>query len=81
MVVQLNTKATKNFLNLTFHKQDFGFDAARNFFTAGHGKSPCDGFGGAIKRKVTTESLSRTKTSAIITAQRAYEFCKNTMLM
>ena len=72
-------KTYKNFLNLTFHKQDFGFNAVWNFFTTSHGKSPCDGCGGTIKRKLTTESLSRTKTSAIVTALQAYEFCKNTM--
>ena len=53
-------KNYKNFLNLTCHKQNFGFDET-------------------IKRKLTTESLSRTKTSAIVTALQAYEFCKSTM--
>ena len=65
-------------MNLTFHKPDFGFDAVWNFFTTSHEKLPCDGFSGTITRKLTTESLSRTKTSAIITALQAYEFCKNT---
>ena len=73
-------KNYKNLLNLTFHKQDFGFDAAVwNFFATSHGKSPCNGLGGTIKRKLTTESLSRTKTSPIVTALQAYECCKNTM--
>ena len=61
-------KNYKNFLNLTFHKQDFGFDAVWNFFATSHGKSLCDGLGGTIKRKLTTESLSRTKTGSIVTA-------------
>ena len=73
-------KNYKNLLNLTFHKQDFvGFDAVWNFFATSHGKSPCDGLGGTIKRKLTIESLSRTKTNPIFTALQAYEFCKNTM--
>ena len=50
-----------------------------NFFATNHGKSPCDGLGGTIKRELTIESLSRTKTSPIVTALQAYEFCKNTM--
>ena len=66
-------------LNLTFHKQDFGFDAVWNFFATSHGKSPCDGLGATIKIKLTIESLSRTKTNPIFTALQAYEFCKNTM--
>ena len=72
-------KNYKNLLNLTFHKQNFGFDAVWNFFATSHGKSPCDGLGGTIKRKLTIESLSRTKTNPIFTALQAYEFCKDTM--
>ena len=72
-------KNYKNFLNLTFHKQDFRLDAVWNFFATSHGKSSCDGLGGTVRRKLTTESLSKTKTSPIITAIQAHEFCKNTM--
>ena len=72
-------KNYKNLLNLTFHKQDFGFDVVWNFFATSHGKSPCDRLGGTIKRKLTIESLSRTKTNPIFTALQAYEFFKNTM--
>ena len=50
-----------------------------NFFPTSRGKSPCDCLGGTIKRKLTTESLSRTKTSPIVTALQAYELCKYTM--
>ena len=50
-----------------------------NFFATSHRKSTCDGLGGTIKRKPTTGSLSKTKTSPIVSALQAYEFCKNTM--
>ena len=72
-------KNYKNLLNLTFHKQDFKFDAVWNFFATSLGKSPCDGLGGTIKRKLIIESLSRRKTTPIFTALQAHEFCKNTM--
>ena len=32
-----------------------------------------------LKESLTTESLSRTKTSPIVIALQAYQFCKNTM--
>ena len=69
----------KNLLNLTFHNQDFGFDAVWNFFATSHRKSPCDGLGGTIKRKLTIESLSRTKTAPILTTLQAYKYCKTNM--
>ncbi len=52
-------KNYKNFLNLTFHKEDFGIDADWTFFASSHGKSPCDGIGGTVKRLVARASLQR----------------------
>ena len=45
-------KSFKAFLNLCHHKSDFGLDATWTFFATSHGKSPCDGIGGTVKRKV-----------------------------
>ena len=51
-------KNYKNLLNLSYHKSDFGLDAAWSFFATSHGKSPCDGIGGVVKRKLKeNESL------------------------
>ena len=72
-------KNYKNFLNLTFHKQDFGLDATWNFFATGHGKSPCDGLGGTIKRKLSNESLKRPRANQILSCSEAYEFCQSSM--
>ena len=32
------------------HKSLFGVSASWNYFEAGHGKGPCDGVGGSVKR-------------------------------
>ncbi|KAJ8688649.1 hypothetical protein QAD02_024444 [Eretmocerus hayati] len=42
-----------NFLNLAFHKRDFGIPAEWHFFATSHGKGPCDGVGGTLKRAVS----------------------------
>ena len=50
-------KNYKNFANLCNHQKDFGLDAKWNFFATSHGKQPCDGIGGTMKRIVAKESL------------------------
>ena len=47
-------KNCKNFLNLCYHEEDFGVKAEWHFFATSHGKSPCDGIGGTIKRLVAS---------------------------
>ncbi|XP_076820954.1 uncharacterized protein LOC143466202 [Clavelina lepadiformis] len=49
----------KNMLNLCHHKCDFNLEACWSFFATSHGKSPCDGVGGTVKRLVKTASLLR----------------------
>ncbi|CAH0561706.1 unnamed protein product [Brassicogethes aeneus] len=46
-------KNKKNFLNVCLHEEDFGVSAEWNFFATSHGKGPCDGIGGALKRLAT----------------------------
>ena len=69
-------KNFKNFLNLCHHEVDFGLTAEWNFFATSHGKGPCDGIGGTVKRLAYLESLRRTKTNYIITIDKMFEFCE-----
>ena len=39
---------------IAHHRNMFGLDCSWQFFEAGHGKGPCDGVGGAVKRNATT---------------------------
>ena len=47
-------------INIRSHKTDFGVTAEHHFFCTAHGKSPCDGCGGCIKRLAARESIQRT---------------------
>ena len=53
-------KNCKNFVNLTMHDADFGVKAEWHFFATAHGKSPCDGIGGTLKRLAKQASLRGT---------------------
>ena len=53
----------KNFLNLTHHQLDFNLAASWSFFASSHGKSPCDGIGEVVKRKLSHDSLTRDNKS------------------
>ena len=66
-------------MNLTYHQQGFKISANWNFFATSHGKSPCDGLGGAIKRKLTNESLKRPRQNQITTPQQCFEESKKLM--
>ena len=37
-------------MNLYLHREDFGLDAEWIVLATSHGKSPCDGIGGVVKR-------------------------------
>lgn len=68
-------KCCKNFVNLLYHKADFGVDAEWHFFATSHGKGPYDGIGGTIKRLACQESLRRPKEGQIQTPKDLYNFC------
>ena len=70
-------KNYKNMVNLCYHKSDFELDAEWNFFATAHGKSPCDGIGGTIKRLVYKTSLQRPSNDQILTPQSMYTFCES----
>ena len=67
-------KNYKHMINLCGHEKEFGFPAVWNFFATSHGKGPCDGIGGTIKRLARDESLRRTK-NTINNFQAFTEFC------
>ena len=66
MDLQLSTKIEK--MNLCYHK-DFGVQAEWHFYATPHGKGPCDGIGGTVKRLATRASLQRAYHSQIMTPQ------------
>ena len=68
-------KNYKNFSNICNHEKDHGVPAEWHFFAASHGKSPCDGVGGTVKRLVSRASLQLT-TDAIDTADKMLYWCK-----
>ena len=53
-------KNRKNFSNLICHANDFpAVTAEWHFFATSHGKGPCDGVGGSVKRLAAKASLQR----------------------
>ena len=46
------------------------------FFATSHGKSPCDGLGGTIKRLTARASLQRPKDNQILSAEEMFKFCE-----
>ena len=60
-------KNCKNFIILCHHLEDFGIPAEWHFFATSHGKGPCDGLGGTVKRQAAKASLQRAYTDQITT--------------
>ena len=69
-------KNFKNFSNLTFHNEEFGIAAEWHFFATSHGKSPCDGVGGTVKREVARASLQATTSGFLLTPEDLYKWCQ-----
>lgn len=72
-------KNCKNFLNLCCHEEDFGIPAEWHFFTTSHGKGPCDGLGGTVKRLAARASLQRPHDKQILTAAAFFQFCEESI--
>ena len=68
-------KNYKNMMNLCLHNEDFGLKASWYFFATSHGKSPCDGIGGTVKRKIARTSLQRPVSDQILTFAAVEKFC------
>ena len=69
-------KNKRNFINLTYHHEDFGVPAKWAFFATSHGKGPWDGVAGCTKREAALESLRRPLKNHIQTAVDFYNFVK-----
>jgi hypothetical protein len=50
-------KNHKNFANICNHYADFNSEVVWNYFASSHGKDPCDGIGGTVKRLAAKASL------------------------
>lgn len=68
-----------NFINLFHFQQDFGAEAEFHFHATSHGKGPCDGLGGNLKRLAARASLQAVANKAITTPERLYEWAKTAM--
>ena len=68
-------KNYKNLMNLCLHQADFGLRAEWHFFATSHGKSPCDGIGGTVKRLAARASLQATTTDHILTLEQLHMWC------
>ena len=70
-------KNRKNFINLANHEADFGMPADWHFFATSHGKGPCDGVGGTVKRLAARASLQRPYDNQIQTALQLFQWAKD----
>ena len=76
MDVRLSIKNCKHSINLCHHFHDFSIECTWNFFSTSHGKSPCDGIGGTLKRLTSQASLQRPTSDQILSAKEMFMFCK-----
>lgn len=67
-------KNKSNFINLTHHFDDFNVEVEWHFFPTSHGKSPCDGIGGTVKRCAARASLQRPNENHILTPRQLFEW-------
>ncbi|XP_043278835.1 uncharacterized protein [Venturia canescens] len=67
-------KNFKNFVNINYHKEDFGLEVEWHFFATAHGKGPCDGVGGTVKRIASRASLQLPYNEQISTPHQLYDW-------
>lgn len=70
-------KNKKNFMNVIKHRDDFGIDCEWHFHATAHGKGPCDGVGGTIKRMAARASLTKEYEGVITNAQELFTWAKS----
>lgn len=63
-----------NLTNVLYHEEDFGIPAEWHFFATSHGKSPCDGVGGSVKRLASRASLLRSANNQIQSPLQLFEW-------
>lgn len=74
-------KNKKNFKTVAAHKERYGIDAEWHFHATSHGKGPCDGIGGTLKRKAARASLSIEYDSVISTPLELYQWAVKNIQM
>ena len=74
-------KNCKAFLNLCYHKEDFGVGAEWHFFATSHGKGPSDGVGGTVKRQAVIESLRRPYDNQIMSPIDLFNFAVSKLIL
>lgn len=71
-------KNKTNFHNLCEFEAKHKIKVEWHFFASYHGKGPCDGLGGTVKRMATQASLRRLYDGHILTATDLFEWLRNT---
>ena len=79
-IIYITDGAPQHFKNRFNYKQDFGTDAEFHFHATAHGKGPCDGLGGNLKRLAARASLQLPTDKAITSAKRLYDWAKSSTL-
>ena len=69
-------KNRKNFLSIACHEEDFGVPCDWHFFATSHGKGPCDGVGGTVKRLAVKASIQRPYEDKLQTPLQLFEWAK-----
>ena len=64
----------KKFLNLYYHKEDFGITAEWHFSATSHGKGACDGLGGTVTHLAAKTSLQRPYDQQIMTPRQLFDW-------
>ena len=67
-------KNYKNIFTVCFHNKDFGIPAEWHFFPTAHGKGPCDGIGGTVKRSAASASLQLPHDKQILTPKELHDW-------
>lgn len=70
-------KNKKKFVSLCGFKDKYNIDAEWHFFATSHGKGPCDGIGGTLKRMATRASLAKEHEHPITNARELYAWAKD----
>ena len=69
-------KNRKNSVNRAYHEEYCGFSAEWHFSSTSHGKGPCYGVGGTVKRVAARASLQRPYQDQLQTPLQLYQWAK-----
>lgn len=68
-----------NFTNIIHHETDFEIPVEWHYHATAHGKGPCDGIGGNLKRLAARASLQASSKEQILTADALYKWAKKNL--